>query len=139
MPTMSAARFFQSVRSILTPENVNTFVRIYNLATALLVLDDYIKNSGTENAKNSVEYFGDITIHFLQAALTYDSSIQLKVGTLLLNGGRLAQIPYLISQGIATVPNGIAIVDALNHFANTVDTTTTLCLQPKSQIQPKMR
>ncbi|MHB1948033.1 MAG: hypothetical protein ACYCQI_07975 [Gammaproteobacteria bacterium] len=137
---MSSARLFKQAESkehllkkYFTRQNLMNLLRIYNFGTALLVLQDYIKNAGTEHAKDPSEYFGDICIHLVQAALSFESSITHKLGALFLNGYRLYDIPSRIALGIATVPNTIALVDSGNHFINTAATTAAICTKDTTE------
>lgn len=134
---MAANRFMGYMRSKLTAENVHGFLRFYNLATAVLVIGDYINNYGTKDTKNPVEYFGDIAVHLIHATLTKDSHWLHKQAAVLTNGYRLFDIPNRMASGSATVPNGIAIVDAVNHVVNTIDATTLLNSESGNSLKMK--
>ena len=139
---MSIFGFFESAKNKISPyvtrKNVNTLLQGYNVLVAALVFKDYIDHLGTEDEKNAKEYFGDIFIHLLQATVTYSSSLSHKGIALLANGYRLYNIPDLIAEGIATVPNPIALVDSVNHFINTAGTAATIVSELDQETAPKM-
>lgn len=106
----------------------------YNLAVATLVTIDYFRNMNTKDEKNPVEYFGDVGIHLINYFMNCSSNLPYKLGTLGVNAYRMVDIPARVMGGVATVPNGIALVDEINHFLNTIGTTVAIC---KPEQQPK--
>src|SRR2546426_863731 len=66
----------------------NNILRAYNTATAMLVLMDYYNNP---NASTS-EFFFDIGVHLLQAAISLDSSQQIKSASIIANSARIYSI-----------------------------------------------
>lgn len=111
-------------------ETLNTALQWYNFSVAVLVTVDFIRNMRTENTKNPVEYGSDIAVHLLQWSLSLSSGLPKKLASLAANGYRTIDIPLRMLLQTSTVPGPIAVVDALNHFVNTVGTTAAV-LEPE--------
>lgn len=130
--------FFSRVKDAVSPyinrRNAMLVLRLYNLGVSLLVLQDYLRNADT---KNPVEYFADILLHLLQATTSFDSNLMKKLALLGWNIERGAEIPLRIVTGTATIPDAIAIVDAINHSINTVGTTAAITMPDSLTSSPR--
>lgn len=128
--SMSLYHLFKTAQDKINPymtrKHLNLALQFYNLGVAVLVMKDVFDNYGTPNAKDSMECTFDIMVHLSQALLNYNASTQHALATLGANGLRLVDISLRMATGTATIPNGIAVVDTLNHFLNTVGASAIL-------------
>lgn len=98
----------------------NNALRAYNAAVAMLVLVNYYN---TPNASTS-EFFFDIGVHLLQAAISSDSNPQIKAFSIAVNSARIFTIFANTATGTSTIPLAANIVDVLNHGVNLAATAS---------------